>query len=177
MRFKDDIIDRRSIFCLQSVFLVAMHMPFHCVQREAMNLQEPLNLYLNRILMKIQTDRGSEFVNLHVKKVLLKYNRIVFHSHISIKAAMGERLIRTIWLLISRYCTLKNTAAFIQDLDKMMLIYTQRPYRSLSNQSPLENRHINNTLGIFQTILQWKGWEETFNIGDTVRIIQASKVF
>jgi hypothetical protein len=62
---------------------------------------------------KNQTDHGSEFVNPYVKRVLLIYNTILYHSHCSIKAALAERLIQTIRLLISRYCTLKNTAAFI----------------------------------------------------------------
>ena len=56
---------------------------------------------------KIQTDRGSEFVNPHVAKVLEKYSTLLYHSHSPIKAALAERLIRTIRLLISRCCTLK----------------------------------------------------------------------
>ena len=56
---------------------------------------------------KIQTDRGSKFVNPHVQKVLLKYNANLYHSHSPIKAALAERLIRTIRPFISRYCTLK----------------------------------------------------------------------
>ncbi|XP_065564460.1 alpha-1A adrenergic receptor-like isoform X1 [Artemia franciscana] len=64
---------------------------------------------------KIQTDLGSELVNPHIKKVLLKYNIIVYHSHTPIKAALAERLIGTVRLLISRYITSKNAADFIYD--------------------------------------------------------------
>ena len=63
---------------------------------------------------KILKDRGSKFVNQHVKKILLKYNTIHYHSHNSIKGAWAERLIRTIRLLISIYCTLKNTAVLFK---------------------------------------------------------------
>ena len=63
---------------------------------------------------------------------------MLYHSHSPIKVGFTERLIRTIRLLISRYFTLKNTAAFIQDLNKIMLIHNQRPHRSLSNFSPLK---------------------------------------
>ena len=87
---------------------------------------------------KLQTDRGSEFFNPHVEKVLLKYNTMLYHSHRPIKAAMAARLIRTIWLLISRYYTLKNSAAFIQDLYKIRQIYNQRPHQFLFNVSPQE---------------------------------------
>ena len=98
---------------------------------------------------KIQSDRGSEFVNPHVQKVLLKYNTTLYHSHSPIKAALAERLIRTIRLLISRYCTLKNTPAFIHDLDKIMRIYNHRPHRSLSNSSPWDVHYSENTFDNF----------------------------
>jgi hypothetical protein len=62
---------------------------------------------------------------------------------------LAERLIRTIRLLISRYCTLKNTAAFIHDLDKIMQIYNQRPHRSLSGVSPQEVHCSENTFDAF----------------------------
>ena len=39
---------------------------------------------------KIQSDRGSKFVNPHVQKVLLKYNTKLYHSHSPIKAALAE---------------------------------------------------------------------------------------
>jgi hypothetical protein len=45
---------------------------------------------------KIQRDRGSEFANPHVKKVLLKYNTDLYHSHSPIKATLAERLIKTV---------------------------------------------------------------------------------
>ena len=67
---------------------------------------------------KISTDRGSELVNPNVKKVLLKYNTMLYHSHSPIKVALAGCLIKTIRILILIFCTLKNTAAFIQDADK-----------------------------------------------------------
>jgi hypothetical protein len=66
----------------------------------------------------------------------MKYNTMLYHS--PIKAELAERLIRTIRLLVSRYCTLKNTPAFIHGLDKILLIFNQRPRRSLSNSTPTE---------------------------------------
>jgi hypothetical protein len=99
---------------------------------------------------KIKTNRGSEFVNPNVEKALLKYNTMLHHSPCPIKAALAELLTRTIQLLISRYCILKNTAAFIHDLDKIMQIYNQRLYRSLSNVSPQEvHQGDHNTLVTF----------------------------
>jgi hypothetical protein len=128
---------------------------------------------------KFQTDRGSEFVNPHVEKVLMKYNTMFYHSHSSIKAALAERLIRTIRILISRYCTLKNTPAFIHDLDKILLIYNQRPHRSLSNSIPTEVRHSDHDT--FDTFLKQYSNEtivkKKFNVGGTVRINRTTNVF
>ena len=129
---------------------------------------------------KIQSDRGSEFVNPHVQKVLLKYNTTLYHSHSPIKAALAERLIRTIRLLISRYCTLKNTSAFIHDLDKIMQIYNHRPHRSLSNSSPRDVHYSENTFDAF--LKQYSNGNEKkkkkkFNVGDTVRINRTTNIF
>jgi len=131
---------------------------------------------------KIQTDRGSEFVNPHVAKVLEKYSTLLYHSHSPIKAALAERLIRTIRLLISRYCTLKNTPAFIHDLDKIMLIYNQRPHRSLSNSTPTEVHHsdhdtIDTFLKQYSNESKVKKKKNKFNVGDTVRINRTTNVF
>ena len=60
-----------------------------------------LDLSLNEtVIGKIQTDWRSEFVNPHVKKALLKYNIMLYHSHSPIKTALAERVIRTIQLLV-----------------------------------------------------------------------------
>jgi hypothetical protein len=127
-----------------------MPMPFHYGQREVLKLLRPLKVFLNRIAIeKFNRIVACEPVNPHVQKVLLKYNTALYHSHSPIKAALAERLIRTIRLLISRYCTLKNTSAFIHDLDKIMRIYNHRPHRSLSNSSPREVHYSENTFDAF----------------------------
>ena len=38
------------------------------------------SIFRENCYRKIQTDRRSEFVNPHVKKALLKYNTILYHS-------------------------------------------------------------------------------------------------
>ena len=113
----------------------------------------------------------SEFVNSHVKKVSFKYNTILYHSHSPIKAALAKRMIRTIRLSISKYYTLKNTAAFSQDLDKIMLINNQRPYQSFFNHSPPEVHHSNNIHDIFpKQYSNEKIVTKKINVGDIIRI-------
>ena len=111
----------------------------------------------------------------------MKYNTTLYHSHSPIKAALAERLIRTIRLLISRYCTLKNTAAFIHDLDKITQTYNQRPHRSMSNFSPREVHCSENTFDAFlkqySNDNEKKKKKKKFNIGDTVRINRTTNIF
>jgi len=103
---------------------------------------------------------------------------MLYLSHSPIKAASAERLIRIFRLLISRYCILRNTVAFIQDLDKTMLIYNQHPNRSVSDHSPFEVHHSDNILGI--CLKQYSSEnvvKKKFNTGDTVRINRLSIIF
>jgi len=48
-----------------------------------------------------------------------------------------------------QFCELKNTAAFIQDLDRSMWIYNKFSSLSMFNLSPLEVYHGENTINIF----------------------------
>jgi hypothetical protein len=109
----------------------------------------------------------------------MKYNTMLYHSQNPIKAALVERLIRTIRLLISRYCTLKNTPAFIHDLDKIMLIYNQRPHQSLSNSTPTEVHHSDHDT--FDTFLKQYSNEaivkKKINVGGTVRVNRKTNFF
>ena len=144
-KVKKVIIDHKSIFYLQSVFSCYIYTDPLRSKRGNDVARAPEPIFEQDSYRIIQIDQGCEFFNPHVKKVLLKYNIVFYHSHSPIKVALAERLIRIIRLLISRYCTLKNTAAFIHDLDKIMLIYNQRPHRSLFNTSPQEVHHSENT--------------------------------
>jgi hypothetical protein len=71
---------------------------------------------------------------------------------------------------------LKNTPAFIHDLDKIMLIYNQRPHRSLFNVGPLEVHHSENKLFLKQYSNE-KAGNKKFNVCDTNRINRARNIF
>ena len=62
---------------------------------------------------------------------------------------------------------------------KIMLIHNQCLYRSLSNLSPLEVRHGENTLDIFlkQYCNEGQVKKKKFNVDDTVRINQTRNIF
>ena len=66
----------------------------------------------------------------------------------------------------------------MQDLDKIMSIYNQRPHRSLSNPSPLEIHQSYNTLDTFlKQYSSEKVVNSKFNVGVAVQINRTSYVF
>ena len=70
MRFKDITIVHTSIFYLQTVFLVAMHMLFSfCSKRDDEDGRALESLFLEDSYRKIQTNWGSDLVNPNAKKV------------------------------------------------------------------------------------------------------------
>ena len=59
-----------------------------------------------------------------------------------------------------------------------MLIYNQRPHRSLSNISPQEVHHSENTFDTFlKQYSSEKNVKKKFNVGDTVRINRTTNIF
>ena len=104
---------------------------------------------------------------------------MLYHSPSPIEATLAERLIRTIKFLISRYCKLKNTAVFNQDLDKIMQIDNQCLDRFLSNIIPQEvHRGDHDTLDPFlKQYFSEKFVNKKFKVGNTVKINKTSSIF
>lgn len=126
----------------------------------------------NEPYKKLQTDRGTEFINPKVRSVLNKHGTLLYHSHSHLKAAIVERFIRTLRLLISRYCTLNNTATFIGNFQKIIKIYNEKEHSSLLNKSPIE-AHKDNSINFFvdqYAKVNRKKKPAKFKVGDVVRI-------
>ena len=100
---------------------------------------------------------------------------MLYHSHSPINAALAERLITTIQILILRYCKLKNTATSIQDLDKIFGIYNQS-LSIVNHQNGHRRDHdaLDNFLGQYSSE---KVVKKKFNAGDTLRINRTSNIF
>ena len=92
-------------------------------------------------LRRLNSDEGKEFYNKHVDQ-LLKSKGIVLYSVSSreIKAALAERLIRTIKGKLYRYMSHNNTQRYVDVLPDVIESYNNSAHRSLgSKQTP---RHI-----------------------------------
>lgn len=89
---------------------------------------------------RIHTDRGSEFYNRLVKDYLKNKNMILYSvSSYEIKAAIAERVIRTLKNKIYRYLTSENTLKYIDVLPQIVKSYNSSPHGGLGNNlSPVE---------------------------------------
>lgn len=80
----------------------------------------------------LQTDKGTEFTGATVKKVFKEYNvKYVTTQNPDVKAAVVERVNRTLKTRMWRYLTYKNTYRYIDVLDKLVRAYNSSQHRSL----------------------------------------------
>jgi hypothetical protein len=89
-------------------------------------------IFSDRIPLKIQTDRGLEFVNSQFKKLCSKYNIRYFTSQdAKLKCSVVERVNRTLKEKMFRYFTANGTRKYIDVLQFLVNSYNNRIHRSI----------------------------------------------
>lgn len=101
----------------------------------------------NRIPEKVQTDRGTEFVNEIFRQVCRKYNINCFTTRNSVvKAAVVERANRTLKSKLYKYFTAQNTLNWVNVLDNMTKAYNSRWHRTIKARprdvNPSNQQHV-----------------------------------
>ena len=81
--------------------------------------------------IKLQTDKGKEFVNKTVQKVFKDHGVIHFCTNSDQKAAMAERVIRTIKTKIWTYFTAHQTNNYIDVLDDVVSSYNKSKHGAI----------------------------------------------
>ena len=74
-------------------------------------------IFRERVCKRLQTDKGKEYLNQHVRKLLTKYNTELWTSNNEVKASMVERFNRTMnveCINTSRQITLGNMLKYFQ---------------------------------------------------------------
>jgi len=80
----------------------------------------------------LQTDKGTEFTGAEVRRVFKKHGvRYVTTQNPDVKAAVVERVNRTLKSRMWRYLTYKNTYRYIDALDRLVDSYNRSPHKSL----------------------------------------------
>ena len=80
---------------------------------------------------RLQCDEGKEFYNKDVKEVLADYGIELFSIYSTTKAALVERLNRTIKGMLEKIFTATNSKNWIDVIDDVMHIYNNRKHRSI----------------------------------------------
>ena len=129
--------------------------------------------------MRLQTDKGTEFINRKVQ-TWLKEHRVDFFTteNEDIKASMVERFNRTLKSKLWRYFTKNNTLTYLDVLHAVVNTYNHTPHRSIG-MAPLDVN--DKTLGRVWYRLYGDSPSEyespDLNEGDSVRISKARRVF
>ena len=121
--------------------------------------------------MKLQTDKGSEFINKKTQELLKNENVQWFSTQNETKAQIVERLNRTIKNRMYKYFTAKNTRKWVNVLPKFIENYNTSYHRSVK-MTPVEASKKKNE-GIVRNNLYpivEKTYKAKFKVGDRVRI-------
>jgi len=131
----------------------------------------------------LQTDKGTEFTGSTVGKLFKQYKiKYVTTQNPDIKAAVVERVNRTLKTRMWRYLTHKNTLKYIDVLPKLVNAYNHSVHRSLGAGL----RPVDVTAGDKKTVFRvWQHMNRDpvkrrapqFKSGDTVRITKEKGVF
>lgn len=133
---------------------------------------------------KLVTDRGLEFTNRPLQNLLREHNIEWFAAGGTMKAAIAERVNKTLQVLIYKYLTAKETTRYIDQLPAIVASYNKRPHRTLKGLSPkLADMPANEGLVQsihhlrYEKIARHRKTVLPFNLGDLVRIkTEAKKV-
>ena len=123
------------------------------------------------------TDVGTEFYNFHLRK-FFDENHV---NHFSIrgphKAAVAERMIRTLKGRLEKYFWENKTRRYIDVLQQIVDNYNQTPHRSIG-MAPIDV-NLSNRADVFKKLYKREetGYVPRLSIGDKVRIVKTKALF
>ena len=145
---------------------------------------EAVKIALEKILKthvckKIWADKGTEFYNQTVRKLLKKHNIDLYSTENEEKCAVIERWNRTIKTKIWKYFTANGTHRYIDILQPLIDKYNNTKHRSIG-MTPIEARKPENHHLAFKNLyfkkLQGLNSTPKFKLGDKVRLaVQKNK--
>lgn len=130
--------------------------------------------------VKLQTDKGSEFYNSHVKSLLKKLNIHHFSTDQELKAQIVERFNRTLREKIQKFLVSKKTSKYVDVLPDILFGYNSSVHSSLEKFAPKDvNKKNEEEVHKIQygDYLMQKPKRHKYDLGDTVRIETYRGVF
>lgn len=129
----------------------------------------------------LRTDKGTEFRNRAVQKLMKDNNINAYTTKNETKANYAERVIRTLKGLVYRHFIHKQTYTYTDVLQKLVDNYNRRPHRSLRGRTPASINKANESkvwkAMYVDTAQKRKRTPYAFHIGDQVRISHLKYTF
>lgn len=117
----------------------------------------------------LQSDKGLEFLNKHVRAVLKEFNITSFSSESELKAQIVERFNRTLKGKMYKYFTAKNTKRWLEVLPDLVENYNNSYHRSIK-MTPAEVNEKNKDIVYNNLYKQTITTKPRYKIGEKVRI-------
>lgn len=146
--------------------------------KEVTNAMEAILQNNVRSPKNLQSDQGTEFFNQHFKRLMMDYNINHYHTYSSKKAAIVERVIRTLKSNLYKLFALNGSHKWIDKLGDVINRY---------------NNTVHRTIGITPTNVTWKNEKRILNsaysnikifnkkhkfkVGDIVRLSKTKHLF
>jgi len=128
--------------------------------------------------VRIQADKGTEFYNVHVRRLFKHHGVKLFSVESEKKSCIVERFIRTIFGIIRKYTTHNKTKKFVDKLMDFEKIYNTSFHRSIKmapSDVTLENEQL-----VYETLysrIPPKYSLPKFSVGDPVLVAKRKKIF
>lgn len=134
----------------------------------------------NRKPIKVQSDKGREFVNKHVKNYFAeKYIQFFTTRDPTTKAAICERFIRTLKGILYKYFTYTKANKYTEALPSLLTMYNNRIHSTIGMTPAGVNE--NNILKVWQYMQQKRDKASRkppiLRVGDIVRVSNPKTVF
>lgn len=126
----------------------------------------------------LQTDQGKEFFNNKFKKLMKKYNVNHYSTFSEKKAAIVERVNRTLKNLMWKEFSYRGTYRWVDLLKEIVYKYNNTKHRTI-DMKPIDvtKKHEKQLLDTIYTHIKIAKLNNKFKIGDQVRISKVRGVF
>ena len=137
------------------------------------------NIFKERKPLKLQTDKGKEFINKKFQSFLKEHNVIWFSTDSEFKASIVERFNRTLKTKMWKYFTQVGTRKWIDIVDDLVYNYNNTYHTSIK-MTPIEGSEKENETQVYKNLYAKEvktNKVNKFKVGDKVRISKYKSVF
>ena len=132
----------------------------------------------NRIPIRIQTDQGKEFENIHVRQLFNQHNIELFSVKSAYKAAIVERFNKTVKTKLWKIFTAKNTWNWIDELPNVMYGYNHHIHRTIKRRPvDVTRENANEVWNRLYAERKSGTRSKDIKVGDRVKISKVKSVF